>query len=86
MVKKQLRVYMRSQNNGLIHSNQVNAIRSEKHGLRKWWSKVNNMTGGIGNTLSVSSIIHPSVINTFFQDINTDPEHIPLPSCSLRIL
>ena len=59
----------------LIHSNQVNTVKNEKNGSKKWWSKVNSMTGRKGNTLPVSSVIEPSVINTYFQGINTDPEY-----------
>ena len=74
MMKNQLRVYKTKL---IIHSNQVNAaIKSEKHRLKKWWNKVNNMTGRIGNILPISSIIDPDVINTYFQSINTDPEYI----------
>ena len=67
----------RSQNRSnrrLIHSNQVNAVKNEKHGLKKWWNKVNNMTGRVANSLPISSIIDPTVINTYFQSINTDRE------------
>ena len=67
---------LQSQINRLIHSNQVNAVKSEKHGSKKWWNKVNNMTGRIGNILPISTIIDPDVINTYFQSINTDPEYI----------
>ena len=67
---------LQSQINRPIHSNQVNAVKSEKHGSKKWWNKVNNMTGRIGNILPISSIIDPDVINTYFQSINTDPEYI----------
>jgi hypothetical protein len=63
------------EDNRLIHSNQVNAVKNEKNGSKKWWSKVNSITGRKGNTLPVSSIIEPSVINTYIQDINTDPEY-----------
>ena len=66
---------LQNQINRLIHSNQVNAVKNEKNGSKKWWSKVNSMTGRKGNTLPVSSIIEPSVINTYFQGINTDPEY-----------
>ena len=48
---------LQSQINRLIHSNQVNAVKSEKHGSKKWWNEVNNMTGRIGNILPISSII-----------------------------
>ena len=34
------------------------------------------MTGRIGNSLPISSIIYPTFINTYFQSINTDPEYI----------
>ena len=66
---------LQNQINRLIHSNQVNAVKNEKNGSKKWWSKVNSMTGRKGNTLPVSSITEPSVINTYFQGINTDPEY-----------
>ena len=66
---------LQNQINRLIHSNQVNAFKNEKNRSRKWWSKVNSMNGRKGNTLPVSSIIEPSVINTYFQGINTDPEY-----------
>ena len=65
---------LQNQINRLIHSNQVNAVKNEKNGSKKWWSKV-NMLLRKGNTLPVSSIIEPSVINTYFQGINTDPEY-----------
>ena len=73
MMKNQLRVYKTKL---IIHSNQVNAVKSEKHRSKKWWNKVNNMTGRIANILPISSIIDPDVINTYFQSINTDPEYI----------
>ena len=63
---------LHNQINRLIHSNQVNAVKNEKNGSKKWWSKVNSMTGRKGNNLPVSPIIEPSVINTYFQSINTD--------------
>ena len=68
---------LRNQVNRLIHSNLVNAVKNEKDGSKKWWSKVNSMTGRKGNNLPVSSVIEPSVINTYFQGINTDIEYSP---------
>ena len=56
---------LRNQINRLIHSNQVDAVKSEKHGSKKWWNKVNNMTVNIGNSLPINSIIDPTVINTY---------------------
>ena len=47
---------LQNQINRLIHSNQVNAVKNEKNGSKKWWSKVNSMTGRKGNTLPVSYI------------------------------
>ena len=41
---------VQNQFNRLIHSNQVNAVKNEKNGSKKWWSKVNSMTGRKGNT------------------------------------
>ena len=68
-------IRLQNQISRLIHSNQVNAIKNEKNGSKKWWSKVNSMTGRKGKTLRVSSIIEPRVINTYFQGINTDPNY-----------
>ena len=75
---------LQSQINRLISSNQVNAVKSEKHGSKKWWKKVNDMTGRIGNILPISSIIDPDVINTYFQSINTDPEYIAPPNVAVH--
>ena len=72
MMKNQLCVYKIK----LIDTSQVNAVKSEKHGSKKWWNKVNNMTGRTGNSLPISPIIDPTVINTYSQSINTDPEYI----------
>ena len=69
---------LQNQINRLIHSDQVNAVKSEKYGSRKWWNKVNNMTGRIENSLPISSIINPTVIKTYFQSINTDLEYMAL--------
>jgi hypothetical protein len=49
---------LQNQINRLVYSNQVNAVKNEKNGSKKWWSKVNSMTGRKGNTLPVSSIIY----------------------------
>ena len=77
MMKNQLRAYKINQE--LISlSNQVNVVKSEKHGSRKWWNKVNNMTGRIRNSPPICSIMNPTVIKTYFQSINTDPEYIAL--------
>ena len=72
---KETLIRLQNQISRLIHSNQVNAIKNEKNGSKKWWSKVNSMTGRKGKTLRVSSIIEPRVINTYFQGINTDPNY-----------
>ena len=65
MMKNQLCVYKIK----LIDTSQVNAVKSEKHGSKKWWNKVNNMTGRTGNSLPISSIIDPTVINTYSQSV-----------------
>ena len=65
---------LQNQINRLIHSNQVNAVKNEKNGSKKWWSKVNSMTGRKRNTLPVSSIMEPGVkvdgVTTEFLEIN----------------
>ena len=43
---------LQNQINRIIHSNQVNAVKSEKHGSKKWWN--NNITGRIGNSLPIT--------------------------------
>jgi hypothetical protein len=46
-----------------------------KMDLRNGGVKLTAWLGRKGNTLPVSSVIEPSVINTYFQGINTDPEY-----------
>ena len=47
-----------------------------KTGTKKWWNNVNNITGRKEkNSVPVSSLIDPNVINAYFQTINTDPNY-----------
>ena len=74
--------------NKLIRENQLAAVKCEnnkyKTGSKKWWSTVNSITSRKKQDVPVSSLIDPSEINTYFQDINTDPnyaapEPMPIP-------
>ena len=70
---------LQNQINTLIRANQLNAVqcenRTQKTGTKKWWKNVNNITGKKGKNLPISSLIEPNEINTFFQNINIDPNY-----------
>ena len=53
-------------------------------GSRAWWNTVNSITGRKSYCQSISSIIDPDTINTYFAGINTDlnysaPEPVTIP-------
>ena len=73
--------------NTLIRQNMVREVKNENRqnasGSKKWWDTVNKITDRKGNHGSLS--IDPSIINTYFQEINTDdnytpPEPVPIPN------
>lgn len=65
--------------NKLIRENQLQAVKydSNKHdkGTRSWWSTINSITGRKSICQSISSIIDPTSINVYFDEINTDPDY-----------
>ena len=74
--------------NKLIRQHQVRAVEKEnrKHnsGSKQWWNTVNKITGRKQDDQYISSIIDPELINTHFQEINTDqhfvaPDLLPVP-------
>ena len=75
---------LQNQINTLIRANQLNAVqcenRTQKTGTKKWWKNVNNITGRKDKNLPISSLIDPNEINTYFQNINIDPNYLaPVP-------
>ena len=73
--------------NKLIRENMVSEVKKENgkyaSGSKKWWDTVNKITGRKANHTSIN--IDPSVINSYFQTINTDdnytyPELVPIPN------
>ena len=75
---------LQNQINTLIRANQLNAVqcenRTQKTGANKWWKNVNNITGRKDKNLPISSLIDPNEINTYFQNINIDPNYsAPVP-------
>ena len=61
---------LQNQINTLIRANQLNAVQNEnqnhKTGTKKWWNNVNNITGRKEkNSVPVSSLIDPNVINAY---------------------
>ena len=54
--------------------------RTQKTGTKKWWKNVNNITGRKDKNLPISSLMDPNEINTYFQNINIDPNYsAPVP-------
>ena len=75
---------LQNQINTLIRANQLNAVqcenRTQKTGTKKWWENVNNITGRKDKNLPISALIDPNEINTYFQNINIDPNYLaPVP-------
>ena len=46
-------------------------------GAKGWWNTVNRITGRTSKSDNISATIDPSVINTYFQNVNTDSQYIP---------
>ena len=67
--------------NQLIRENQIRAVRNENRkyqiGAKGWWNTVNRITGRTSKSDNISATIDPSVINTYFQNVNTDSQYIP---------
>ena len=68
--------------NKLIRENQIRAVRNEDRkyqiGAKGWWNTVNRITGRTSKSdIYISATIDPSVINTYFQNVNTDSQYIP---------
>ena len=67
--------------NKLIRENQIRAVRDENRkyqmGAKGWWNTVNRITGRTSKSDNISATIDPSVINTYFQNVNTDSQYIP---------
>jgi hypothetical protein len=65
--------------NNLIRENQIRAVNndnnSKKAGSRDWWNTVNRITGRKNQSIPVSSLIDPDIINSHFQTINTDANY-----------
>ena len=67
--------------NKLIRENQVRAVRNEDRkyqiGAKGWWNTVNRITRRTSKSGNISATIDPNVINTYFQNVNTDSQYIP---------
>ena len=67
--------------NKLIRENQIRAVRDENRkyqmGAKGWCNTVNRITGRTSKFANISATIDPSVINTYFQNVNTDSQYIP---------
>ena len=67
--------------NKLIRENQIRAVRNENRkyqiGAKGWWNTVNRIMGRTSKSDNISATIDPSVINTYFQNVNTDSQYIP---------
>ena len=66
----------------------MNENRKNASGSKKWWDTVNKITDRKANHDSLS--IDPSIINSYFQKINTDdnytpPEPVPIPNGTFLI-
>jgi len=65
--------------NHLIRDNQRQAVKQDPcmsaRGSRAWWTTVNTITGRDNQPQSISSVIHPDIINEYFCSINSDPEY-----------
>jgi hypothetical protein len=66
-------------NNDFIRRNQLKAVKHDINkkdkGYKPWWGIVNSITGRKSSHVSISSIINPDEINSYFCDINTDPNY-----------
>ena len=62
-----------------IRENQVREVRNEafknKNGCKGWWDTVNKITGRKSNNQMVSSIIEPETINSYFKEMNKNPQY-----------
>ena len=67
--------------NKLIRENQIRGVRNEDRkyqiGAKGWWNTANRITGRTSKSDNISATIDPSVINTYFQNVNTDSHYIP---------
>ena len=73
-VRKEVNEDLQRKINKLIRENMVNEVKKENgknaSGSKKWWNTVNKITGRKANHTSIN--IDPSVIDSYFQTINTD--------------
>ena len=67
--------------NKIIRENQIRAVRNNNRkyqiGAKGWWNTVNRITGRTSKSDNISAIIDPSVIYTYFQNVNADSKYIP---------
>ena len=72
--------------NSLISWNQVKAVNNESkehaRGSKGWWDIANTITDRKTQGISVSTVIRPDVINTYFQSVNTDEAYSESSSAS----
>ena len=72
-VRKGVNEELQRKINKLIRENMVSEVKKENgkyaSGSKKWWDTVNKITGRKANHTSIN--IDPSVINSYFQTINT---------------
>ena len=54
-----------------------NKNRKYQIGAKGWWNTVNRITGRTSKSDNISATIDLSVINTYFQNVNTDSQYIP---------
>ena len=71
--------HLQSKINVLIRQNIVRAVKNENgknaSGSKMWWDTVNRITGRKANQGSLN--IDPTIINSYFQKINTDDNYTP---------
>ena len=86
-IRKEVNQQLQNKITTLICKNMVRTVMNENRknasGSKKWWDTVNKITDRKANHGSLS--IDPSIINSYFQKINTDdnytpPEPVPIPN------
>ena len=70
--------------NDLIRKNQINAVRDENRGFKRWRDTVQRITGRKTQGTLASKVINPDDINANFPSTNTDdayeaPEALKIP-------
>ena len=59
-----------------------NESKEHARGSKGWWDIANTITDRKTQGISVSTVIRPDVINTYFQSVNTDEAYSESSSAS----